>query len=180
VSAVAILVNGLPASGKSTLGAALAAVLGCPFLSKDAVKEPLADLVGPMIPGRALGGIAMDTVWAMAGAVEHGVVIDSVWVTAESREFVRRGLETAGSPRAVEVWCEVDRATAEQRIRARYAPGAVPPRHRVHGSADELLAVRDALAPTAGPTGLCPVVRVDTSGPVDFDALVPQLAAHFG
>ncbi|WFR67208.1 shikimate kinase [Curtobacterium flaccumfaciens] len=43
---VAIIVNGMPGSGKSTIGAALAEVLGCPFLSKDRIKEPLADIVG--------------------------------------------------------------------------------------------------------------------------------------
>jgi len=66
---VAIIVNGMPGSGKSTIGTALAEVLGCPFLSKDRIKEPLADVVGPMIASRPLGGIAMDTMWSMARAV---------------------------------------------------------------------------------------------------------------
>lgn len=176
---VAIIVNGMPGSGKSTVGAALAEVLGCPFLSKDRIKEPLADIVGPMIASRPLGGIAMDTVWSMAGAVENGVVVDAVWVTDESRGFLARGLDTAGSPRAVEVWCEVDRATAEERLRDRYDPGTVPVRHEVHGDLSSVLDTWDDLGPTAGPTGTLPVVRVDTTKPYDVGALVQEIASHF-
>ena len=178
---VAIIVNGMPGSGKSTIGAALAEVLGCPFLSKDRIKEPLADIVGPMIASRPLGGIAMDTVWAMAGAVENGVVLDAVWVTPESRDFLTAGLLTAGSPRAVEVWCHVDRATAEDRLRDRYDPGTVPPRHEVHGDLADVLAFWDEHGTVAEPIALpgVPVVRVDTTKPYDVGALVQEIASHF-
>jgi len=175
---VAIIVNGMPGSGKSTIGAALAEVLGCPFLSKDRIKEPLADIVGPMIASRPLGGIAMETVWAMAGAVENGVVVDAVWVTPESRDFLTAGLRTAGAPRAVEVWCHVDRPTADERLRDRYEPDA-PIRHEVHGDLASILATWDELGPSAGPTGLLPVVRVDTTKPYDVGALVQEIASHF-
>lgn len=176
---VAIIVNGMPGSGKTTIGGALAEVLGCPFLSKDRVKEPLADVVGPMIASRQLGGIAMDTVWAMAGAVENGVVVDAVWVTPESRAFLSTGLERAGAPTAVEVWCHVDRATADERLRDRYDPGTVPVRHEVHGELTDVRAFWDELGATAGPTGLLPVVHVDTTKPYDVGALVQEIASHF-
>ncbi|MEO7058823.1 MAG: GNAT family N-acetyltransferase, partial [Lapillicoccus sp.] len=41
-----VLVNGLPGSGKSTLARALASELGLPLLSKDVVKETVADALG--------------------------------------------------------------------------------------------------------------------------------------
>lgn len=175
---VAIIVNGMPGSGKSTIGAALAEVLGCPFLSKDRIKEPLADIAGPMIESRPLGAIAMETMWSMARAVENGVVLDAVWVTPESRDFLTRGLGTAGSPRAVEVWCHVDRETADERLRERYEPDA-PVRHEVHGDLASILDTWDALGPTAGPTGLMPVVHVDTTKPYDVGVLVQEIASHF-
>ncbi|MBT2501803.1 ATP-binding protein [Curtobacterium sp. ISL-83] len=176
---VAIVVNGMPGSGKSTVGAALAEVLGCPFLSKDRIKEPLADIAGPMIDSRALGGIAMDTMWSMARAVENGVVLDAVWLPSRDRDRLEAGLATAGSPRVVEVWCDVDRATAEDRLRDRYDPGTVPLRHEVHGELADVLAFWDEHGVDAGPIGVTPVVRVDTTQPYDVGVLVQEIAAHF-
>ncbi|WIB26140.1 AAA family ATPase [Curtobacterium sp. MCSS17_015] len=176
---VAIIINGMPGSGKSTVGAALAEVLGCPFLSKDRIKEPLADIAGPMIDPRTLGGVAMDTMWSMAGAVENGVVVDAVWLPSRDRAFLEAGLTTAGSPRAVEVWCDVDRATAEERLRDRYDPGTLPVRHDVHGDLASVLAFWDEHGVAVGPVGVTPVVRVDTARPYDVGVLVQEIAAHF-
>ena len=178
---VAIVVTGMPGSGKSTVGAALAEVLGCPFLSKDRIKEPLADLAGPMIASRDLGGIAMDTMWSMARAVENGVVLDAVWLPSRDRDLLEAGLASAGSPRVVEVWCDVDRATADERLRERYEPGTLPVRHDVHGDRAGGLGLWAAPAATAGPIGLpgVPVVRVDTAEPYDVGALVQEIASHF-
>uniref|UniRef100_A0A942SXG0 ATP-binding protein n=1 Tax=Neobacillus citreus TaxID=2833578 RepID=A0A942SXG0_9BACI len=178
---VAIVVNGMPGSGKSTVGAALAEVLGCPFLSKDLIKEPLADIAGPTIASRELGGIAMDTMWSMARAVENGVVVDAVWLPSRDRDRLEAGLAAAGSPRAVEVWCDVDRPTAQDRLRERYEPGTVPVRHEVHGDLADVLAFWDEHETAAGPIGLpgVPVVRVDTAKPYDVGALVQEIASHF-
>ncbi|MGN8049514.1 AAA family ATPase [Curtobacterium sp. 22159] len=178
---VAIIVNGMPGSGKSTIGAALAEVLGCPFLSKDRIKEPLADLVGPMIGSRPLGAIAMDTMWSMARAVDNGVVLDAVWLPERDRDLLQAGLASAGSPRAVEVWCHVDRGTAEERLRDRYEPGTLPVRHEVHGDLDDVLTFWDEHGTSAAPVGLhgVPVVRVDTTEAYDVGALVQEIASHF-
>ncbi|MFS0731839.1 AAA family ATPase [Curtobacterium sp. 1P10AnD] len=178
---VAIVVNGMPGSGKSTVGAALAEVLGCPFLSKDRIKEPLADIAGPMIASRDLGAIAMDTMWSMARAVENGVVLDAVWLPSRDRDLLEAGLTSAGSPRAVEVWCDVDRATADERLRERYEPGTLPVRHDVHGDLAGVLAFWDEHGATAGPVASpgVPVVRVDTAKPYDVGALVQEIASHF-
>jgi len=178
---VAIIVNGMPGSGKSTIGAALAEVLGCPFLSKDRIKEPLADIVGPMIASRPLGGIAMETMWSMARAVENGVVLDAVWLPSRDRDLLEAGLAAAGSPRAVEVWCHVDRATAEERLRDRYEPGTLPVRHEVHGDLAGILSFWDEHGAAAEPIGLpgTAVVRVDTTKPYDVGALVQEIASHF-
>lgn len=178
---VAIVVNGMPGSGKSTVGAALAEVLGCPFLSKDRIKEPLADLAGPMIASRDLGAIAINTMWSMARAVENGVVLDAVWLPSRDRDLLEAGLASAGSPRVVEVWCDVDRATADERLRERYEPGTLPVRHEVHGDLASVLAFWDEHDDAAGPVGLpgVPVVRVDTASTYDVGALVQEIASHF-
>jgi predicted kinase len=159
-----ILVNGLPGSGKSTLAVKLAALLGCPVLSKDAVKESFADLTGETVPGSTLGGLAMDAVWQIAAAIVDGVVIDSFWLSGRDDDFIRRGVATTGADRVVEVWCEVPLELARKRFDERR-------RHPIHtGWVDQLN--------TAQPIGIWPVVGVDTSRAVDMDALLPELAAH--
>jgi glucokinase len=165
MAAVAILVNGLPGAGKTTLGRELAGLLGCPLISKDAIAEPLGTIAGPMIPPSTLGGIAMDTLWAMAGAVEAGVVLDAVWLAGRDESYLRDGLTTAGSPRVVEVWCEVSDEVAEDRLRSR-------------PNAESSIAWRAAHA-GAAPMGIAPVVRVDTSADIDMPELVQEIAAHF-
>lgn len=164
MATAAILVNGLPGSGKMTIGAKLASLLGCPLLSKDAVKESLADLSGPTIPGPVLGGIAMDTVWSMAAGIQDGVVIESFWFAGRDDEFAREGIVRSGASKVVEVWCEVPPDVARERFEARQ-------RHPIH---------RTEFGGWAGaqPIAIWPVVRVDTTTAVDFDALLPELASY--
>lgn len=99
-----VLVNGLPASGKTTLGAELAVRLDWIFLSKDVVVDALAAQVWPRIESGRLGGIALDTVYALGGAI-------------------------TGGPRVIEVWCEVSQTIAHERFEARR-----PSRHPLHGA----------------------------------------------
>ena len=176
MASVAILVNGLPGSGKTTLSATLAGVLGCPLLAKDPITEALVDLAGPMIAPESLGGIAMDTVWAMAGEVEAGVVVDAFWHRERDLEFARAGVERAGSPRTVEVWCDVDPDTALQRVVDRLTAGG---RHPAHGTVESTRASWPTWAAAAEPLGDWPVIRVDTSTPVDMDDLVVQISERF-
>lgn len=154
-----MLINGLPGSGKTTLGAELAAALGWVFLSKDVVKEALAAPVWPQVDSSRLGGIALDTVYALAAAVDGGVVLDSIWLSTRDRPFLEAGLATMGEPRVVEVWCGIPEALARQRFEAR-----MPTRHAMHG------AWRPGFWDHAGPVTENPI-RVDTSGPVDVPAL---------
>ena len=162
----AILVNGLPASGKTTLATRLGLLLGCLVLSKDPVKELFADLTAPTVAGEALGGIAMDAVWALAAQIPDGVIVDSCWLGQRDEDHARSGVERSGARRVVEIWCDLPLAEARERFDAR-----AEQRHSIHG--DRLDRFADA-----GPLAIWPVVRVDTRLPVDFEALLPELAQH--
>lgn len=161
-----VLVNGLPGSGKTTLATRLGRRLGWPVLSKDRVKEALAEVVGPAWPG--LGGVAMETVWTMAARLDGGAVIDSWWFRPRDIEHARAGLAHCGTDRYVEVWCSVPVELARSRYEARV-------RHEVHRDrrdmTDEWAAWTDA-----EPLALGPVVAVDTTVSVD----VTHLAAKVG
>ncbi|WP_084525729.1 AAA family ATPase [Nocardia vaccinii] len=164
-----VMVNGLPGSGKSTLGRALARELGARFLSKDAVKEALAASVDGAGALSALGGIAMDTVWALAPAMSNDVVIDSWWFAPRDRASARSGLAAAGAARAVEIWCDVPAEIARVRYESRDRPGLY--RDREH-----LVRDWDAWAAQAEPLGLAAAtISVDTSGPVDCALLAERV-----
>ena len=62
-----ILVNGMPASGKSTPARALGSQFGVPAVSKDALKEPPADITGATVGSTELGALASDTNVAAGG-----------------------------------------------------------------------------------------------------------------
>lgn len=165
-----ILINGLPGSGKTTLAGPLARELGCALLSKDQIKEALADSVGLDFPG--LGATAMRTVWAMAANCAGTVIIESWWHRPRDLEHARQGLASVACSEAVEVWCDCPPDLARRRILTR-------PRHPVHPDALRLETDWDTWASTAEPLALTPVVRVETSDFVDIPALARTLMTEW-
>ncbi|MEV0295444.1 AAA family ATPase [Nocardia sp. NPDC050710] len=163
-----VLVNGLPGSGKSTLGRSLAAALSAQFLSKDAVKEALAACVDDPVAIPALGGIAMDTVWVLARSTPTAVVIDSWWFKPRDLQYAVAGIEKTGADRAVEVWCDVPAEVAN----ARYASRR---RAELYQDRQHLANDWDAWVEQAAPLGLTPTVVVDTTRPVDCVELAQQI-----
>jgi predicted kinase len=156
----AVIVNGPPGSGKTTLATALAAELGLALLSKDAIKETLLDELGyaDRAASRRIGAASGETIWRLAGDSPVPVIIES-WLAPSIRDVVRAGLDRARIERVVEVWCSCPPEVA----RARYAGRE---RHPGHFDADLLPELDDVLA-DAVPLALGPVIVVDTSVPVD-------------
>ncbi|KAA0022599.1 AAA family ATPase [Antrihabitans cavernicola] len=160
-----VLVNGLPGSGKSTLAAALADELDAQLLSKDVIKEALAAcLRHPHSP--TLGAIAMDTAWAMAAATSGVVVVDSWWFRPRDLHYAKAGIELVAADRAVEVWCDVSPEIALARFTGRNRPA-------IHG--DKLVHDWDRWIDQAEPLGLTPVLRIDTTSPVDIADAAAQI-----
>jgi predicted kinase len=163
-----VMVNGLPGSGKSTLGSRLADALGATFLSKDRVKEALADAVVTEVP--QLGAVAMNTAYALAGSLDGMVVLDSWWFRPRDLEYARLGLERSGATASAEVWCEVPPSVARTRFLARRRPS-------YYQDAERLANEWPRWAAEAEPLALGPVIRVDTTGPVDLGDLCAQVKA---
>ncbi|MEV2224152.1 AAA family ATPase [Nocardia vinacea] len=163
-----VLVNGLPGSGKSTLGRSLARTLNAQFLSKDTVKEALAACLDDSDDLRALGGIAMDTVWALAQAIPGIVVIDSWWFKPRDLPFARTGIRNTGASRAVEIWCDVPSDLAKARYTSRNRPALYQDEQR-------LVDDWDTWAAHAAPLELTATLVVDTTGRVDYSRLADRI-----
>ncbi|WP_431683060.1 AAA family ATPase [Kitasatospora sp. KL5] len=168
---LAVLVNGLPGAGKTTVARALSRGLGLPLFSKDAVKEAHADALGTEradLPLRrwstALGAAAGETMWALLADAPAGAVLESCW-PADARDFVLRGLDRAGNPAAVEIRCDVPPETARRRFEARH------PRHPIHGGLPTD-GEWEYWRRTAGPLRIGPTLHLDTTRPVDVPAVV--------
>ncbi|SEF17618.1 AAA family ATPase [Jiangella alba] len=167
-----VLVNGLPGAGKTTLATQLAPALTAPLLSKDAIKEALADVVGAA-PASALGPVAMEAAWSIAAALPGLVVVESWWFRPRDLGYVRTGLGRCAANAMVEVWCDVPPDIARRRYAARR-------RHPVHDDQQRLEHAWDEWAARAEPLGVGPTVRVDTTGRVDVEEVARLVQRTLG
>jgi len=169
----AILVNGVPASGKSGVARALADALGWPLLALDTVKAPFLDALpqGDRDFNRTLGRASCQAMLrVMADAAPGtGFVLDA-WFGFQPIGLLSEGLCQANSDAVAEIWCEAP----PDEIGRRYAERAKRrgPGHPGLDYVPELV----ALAGRAAPTGTAAVMRVDTTRPLDLAAAMAWLA----
>lgn len=167
-----VLVNGLPGSGKTTLGGSIAAALDVPLVSKDVIKEALADVAAGTVASRRLGQIASDTMWELAAAIPGTAVVESWWHAPRDLAFVTAGVARSGRPRLVQVWCEVPADVARRRYDERR-------RHPIHVVGEEARMQAEEWTEFS-PLPIEPVVEVDTTGPVDLEPVVARIRAALG
>jgi hypothetical protein len=165
---VAVVVTGVPGSGKSTLGRALAQALEAPLLALDAIKELLYESSGGALVGVDLRLAAETELSAGLSACEGPAVVD-IWIQP-GRDTTRvAGWLAMSASRVVEVLCRVPAEVAVDRYRRRVRSGP-------HRAADEetLQRIREAAAAVI-PLGLGPCIEVDTSAPVPMEPLLDRL-----
>jgi glucokinase len=168
----AIFVNGVPASGKSTVAHSLSAALVWPLLTLDTIKEPFFDHLGTgdRDYNRSLGKASYQAIFSLVAdwPENSGVVIDA-WFGFQPMEVLQKHIARAGLSKIVEVWCHAE----PEMIGARYLARATA-RSSGHLGPDyvpELI----SLASRARPTGLFPVVDVDTGQTVHQTELLETL-----
>jgi adenylylsulfate kinase-like enzyme len=162
-----VVMTGLPASGKTTLGRALSDSLHLPFMDKDYILEMLFDALGAHSPDdRSRLSRASDAVLQSIALASQGAVLASFWRRprlSSTSGTPSEWLSTLESDAVVEVLCECDPAVAAERFARRQ-------RHAGHFdqriAEDDLRAGFEQLA-NQGPLFSSSPVRVNTSCPVD-------------
>jgi predicted kinase len=166
-TSVFVLVAGPPGSGKSTVARPLASELSLPLLAKDAVKDALIEALGSptsVEQSRAFGRAAVMAMLTMA-RTSPGAVLDSTFYPYTLPHL------RALPGHLIEIRCVCPRDVVEARYRARS-------RTRARGYFDserpaEELWNQHHLAPT----GLAPLVKVDTTDEVDAAAVARLVRA---
>ena len=165
-----VIVSGPPASGKSTLAAALAPELDLPLLAKDTIKDALVDVLGApdVARSRELGRAAVHALLAVARTSGRGV-LESVW-----HGYARAPLAALPGP-TVEVFCRCDPDLLRARFRARSARRGAGYFDRQRTAAE--LWNAEVGAPVAAGW---PVLEVDTGRPVDVAVLARRVGESAG
>ena len=173
----AVLVNGVPASGKSTVALSIAQRLGCPLMVLDTVKEPLFGVfgTGDREHNRKLGRASYAIIFGAIGDwPDPATVVVDAWFGFQPMDVLDGHLASAGIGRVVEVWCHAPSAVLAERYRARL--GARSPGHPGVEYIPELV----ELNARAAPTGRGPVFTLDTTRPPSIDVLMAWLKAEVG
>lgn len=174
-----VMVNGVPASGKSGVAARLSEATGWPVLALDTVKEPflseIAATLGPIERpfNRVLGRASYRAIFALLAAAPQGsTAIVDAWFGFQPRELLEDLLAAAGIDEVLEFWCTAPPGVVADRYRSRArAPGHPGPEY-----AKEL----EALASRAEPMRLGPVFEIDTTRPFDPATAAAFVAVNWG
>lgn len=167
-----VLVNGVPASGKSTVAAALSRATNWPVLSLDTIKNPFLAILPPgdRLFNRTLGRASYAAIFdVVAEAPPGSTFILDAWFGFQPPEVLEAGLARAGASERAEIWCHAPPEVVGQRYAAR-----LPLRPAGHPGADYIPELK-ALAARAQPTGLLPRLDVDTTDALPMTVILAWL-----
>ena len=165
----AVLVNGVPASGKSSVARALSAVTGWPVLALDTVKNPflLALPAGDRPFNRTLGQASSAAIFDIIAEAPPGCTfIVDAWFGFQPLATLMDSIKRAGVDDLAEIWCNAPPKTIGARYLARL--GTRPVGHPGADYVPELI----QLAGRAKPSGLAPCFDLPTDQPLDMSLLV--------
>ena len=162
-----VVVNGPPASGKSSLAPQLAQELRLPLVAKDTIKGALMSVfaVPDVEASRQLGQAAVSAMLAVAAESPVGAVIESNFFRTVAVDELR---SLPGD--VVEVFCRCDQALSVERYRQRSGTRAAG--HFDHLRADDEIWNAEVGEPVAGGW---PVIEVDTSVRVNIGDVIAAI-----
>lgn len=169
----AILVNGVPASGKSTVAKVVARHFDTPLMALDTVKEALFTHfgVGDREHNRALGRASYEAIFSsIADWPSPALVVIDAWFGFQPIDVLKRHLLTAGISGVAELWCHAPGPILAERYATRAS--SRPAGHPGPEYIPELL----ALNARATPTGCGPTFSIDTTQALHADAIASWIS----
>ncbi|MBD0415049.1 ROK family protein [Oryzicola mucosus] len=160
-----VMVNGVPASGKSTVAKRLSAETGWPLFALDTVKNPFLAEIGTVDRpfNRVLGRASYKAIFALIEeAPANGTFIVDAWFGFQPKDMLEVLIAESGIAEVIEIWCHADPDAVAARYRRRAKRRL--PGHPGAEYADELR----ELATRAEPMRIGPVLDVDTEWPLDM------------
>lgn len=168
-----ILVNGVPASGKSNVARMLSDATGWPLLTLDTIKNPFLAVM-PSVDrdfNRTLGKASYAAIFdLLADAPNGSTMILDAWFGFQPDEVLSEGLSRAGISAVAEIWCNAPPETIGQRYLNR--SGSRLPGHPGSEYVPELI----ELAARAKPMELGPTLHLDTTKPISETTLINWIA----
>ncbi|MBO9100639.1 MULTISPECIES: ROK family protein [unclassified Rhizobium] len=164
-----LMVNGIPASGKSRLSHAVSEATGWPILALDTVKNPFLEYIEDVdrLFNRTLGKASYKAIWSVIrDAPDGSTFIVDAWFGFQPLELLREHIEMSGATDIAEIWCHAPGEILAERYAARLEKRL--PGHPGASYIPELI----ELAKRAGPSAVGPVYDVDTTQLPDDDAAV--------
>ena len=173
----AILVNGVPASGKSSVARAVADHFIAPLMTLDTVKQPLFEHfgTGSREHNRALGRASYEIIFAAIGdwPASSLVVIDA-WFGFQPSDVLERHLDTAGITHTAELWCHAPPPVLAERYSARV--GTRSAGHPGLEYVPELI----ELAGRAEPLRRGPCLEIETTSELQVRSIVAWIEGVLG
>ena len=167
-----IMVNGVPASGKSTVANAISAATGWPVLRLDTIKDPFLHELAPVDRpfNRTLGRASYAAIFDILRDAPAGttMIIDA-WFGFQPEQILTQGLARAGVTVTAELWCHAPPDITGARYAARI--GDRTPGHPGADYVPELI----ALAAKAQAMAIGPVQSIDTTIPLDITVVLNWL-----
>lgn len=171
-----ILVNGIPASGKSTVTRELSSYLGAPSLTIDGIKEPFMAAFETIDRpfNRKLGCAAYEVIWSIiAQAPANCVWIVDAWFGFQPKDALLRFLQQAGVERVLEIWNQISPELAVSRYAQRLDA------RKMGHPGEEYLPELAQLASRAKPMMIGPVYHLHQDQlPADFTRLTAWVKEH--
>ncbi|GLT13788.1 AAA family ATPase [Vibrio algivorus] len=168
-----ILVNGVPASGKSSVAHNIANHFNLTYLAIDTIKEPFMTTVKDYNReiNRELGKAAYNVIWDIVKqAPEHHTFVIDAWFGFQPKALLIEYLNQAGVETVIEVWNQISGCTAAKRYENR-----IPYRSDKHPR-HEYLPELVTLANNAKPMEIGKTITIDQDKPLDMAALFTNLS----